>query len=367
MHLSTIIENLKKTTQMWSDFRNYYKIGQEAKPNRDQETQFLENKKLIAMLHDGFMEQLPDSKTATGRGQHNIGKLILEHVIRCVTLKHIKTFYENDHKNFEKDWDKSYMLLNETIDKLESKREALSGMSQSQYAFNNFKAKTKKQATDFMKGPVPRYIGFFVVIFVVPVIIQLTGLYNFQNIYKDIPFSFVEVLYIPVEDFWRTLDKNLPYTKIGHLPRSSWERDKDHRKLKEEKTLQAFNDITNESMYEWNTGRFTAELMEGSDGFQFEKFEILDTGEYVEIYLFCLKDSEKAKDFESSYHEHVAKLDSAQREEIETQSEIFRKLNFVGFFVSGNDELRTYYRNEFNTNERRNIVGRTTSGEEEKK
>ncbi|MBN1516867.1 hypothetical protein JXA32_09910 [Candidatus Sumerlaeota bacterium] len=362
------IDAIEKLTGNWVKFRDFYKIGManERKATPEEELEFLECKKSIAMLHDDFMAALPPANSVASRKKHNDGKSILQNVIKCVTIKHVTTFYETDHRSFEKAWDASYLLLNDTLDKLGHKRETLNNMSQSEYAMNNFKASVKANFNKFLKSPIPRVIGAVLLI-----VGGVSGLQYFKIIdLQEIPNRMPQTakLYGKAENVFRmSIMPNLRYTSFrSHMVKEDMAKTNQYRMQDPQADTQqlsnhldAFNQLVLRTTPDGSPVRFGDKIrtmmlsMTNQQGFEYQKIDVRNPGgndvaNTIHLYKFLLESVDRTEDFIREY----TQAPPGNRASFERNRRVYTHLNLLIVAelerVNSADEIFNDIEREFN-------------------
>jgi hypothetical protein len=142
----------------------------------EKESQFLEIKSRIAMLHDSFMEALTTNQ--------NIGQEVLNIISRAITLRHLSKQSTADVKKMEIEWHESYLLLNETIGVLEEKRNELAQINEAQYRAGKAAGVARQKVVGFFTSGGFKLAVILAVAFFCTVGIQWFGIYDWDELGK---------------------------------------------------------------------------------------------------------------------------------------------------------------------------------------
>ena len=337
------LKDVASLLEHWGVFREYYKIGEaKEKPTRDQEDAFLECKKKIAMLHDEFMETIPQNDTPSNRKKQKDGKSIIKHVIQCVTIKHIHTFYSNQHKEFERDWNDAYLLLNETIEKLEKKRDELKNVSYTQMATAEMKKKIQKQIGDFIKGPIPRYAGGALFFILIPIILQLTGLYDIQNVPVDFPKT--AKFYYPLENAYRSsFNPDLKYTNLEFTARVEGNLPNNYEFPSRQPQTGVMDAIAVVNQINYSSGLDLTSELQVAKGFSHENY-IVENGQPLDMYIFLLSTNSDAEAAYKVYLQWFNNLTEEEKSQINSSYSYFYTNNIFIFISSQSTNARNHFK-----------------------
>jgi hypothetical protein len=206
----------KELLALWRTFYDYFVLGvKNDNITPDKESQFLEIKSRIAMLHDSFMESLTKNQI--------IGQEVLSLISRAITLRHLSKQSTADVKKMEIEWHESYLLLNETIGVLEDKRNELAQVNEAQYRAGKAAGVARQKVTTFLtSGYLKLAVGTVVFLFLT-VGIQWLNIWDYDNLGTikalQTPYGWGKAM---VRKFW---NEDSPWPVIDAMyrpPASTW-------------------------------------------------------------------------------------------------------------------------------------------------
>ena len=345
------ISDLNKLKERWGDFREYYRIGEHKKKyTQAQEDEFLECKKNIALLHEEFIDTLPQSENKAARQMKKTAQVIIDHVIHCVSIKHVRSFYDQDHKLFEQDWNGVYLLLNETIGLLEDRREQIANMSHARMALSQSIDSFKEKTTAVLKGPLTKLVVVLALLIGVPYGLHVSGVFLLTDIPTKIPF--LAKPYNFVVNQLRKAGLSVPYTSLDDVQPDSSGRPSGYSSadLTSNQTL----DITEiwelmEAM-EFSGNKFVVPQTI-KDNVLTSRHERWRTGGgqgNLDLYLILLKNPGDVRSFGQEYTNWLNGLSDADRELMDGQVGLGRSSNVLFIAISANVEAREHYiKNEY--------------------
>lgn len=165
----------KELLDLWSVFHDYYLMGVKGENiTLDAESQFLEIKSRIAMLHDSFIDALTHDQ--------NIGQGMLKIVESAITLKHVNRQSPAETKKMEIEWHEAYLLLNQTIGSLEDRRNELANMSAAQVRAQKAAGATAQSMHNILtSGYFKLGVGAVVALFLT-VGVQFLGIFDWNSV-----------------------------------------------------------------------------------------------------------------------------------------------------------------------------------------
>jgi hypothetical protein len=165
----------KELLELWSVFHDYYVMGVKGENiTPEAESQFLDIKSRIAMLHDSFIDALTHDQ--------NIGQGMLKIVESAITLKHLSRQSPAETKKMEIEWHEAYLLLNQTIGALEDRRQELANMSAAQVRAQKAAGATAQNVRKVLtSGYFKLGVGAVLALFLT-VGVQLLGIFDWNSV-----------------------------------------------------------------------------------------------------------------------------------------------------------------------------------------
>lgn len=206
--LNRNLEETKELAARWSQFHEFFKLGVKGEGITPQaEYKFLELKTRIAMLHDGFLRSAPRDQ--------KIAQNVISIMAACILLRRIKGMNQVELQKIEYDWNEAYLLMTETISRLEDKRNELILVSETAFRFQQFRQRWLTSAFRTMQHPLFMGLAVCALLFFVFVGVPMLGLYDITRIKQDLPFT--ARFYDPVMGILRSAFSDLPYASADEI------------------------------------------------------------------------------------------------------------------------------------------------------
>ena len=205
------LADMKELMASWSKFSEFFIMGAKGEDlNPDKESQFLELKSRIAMLHDTFLESIE-------HGQ-KIAQDMLDIVQRSITLNHLSRLSVAEIKKMRLEWHDAYLLLSETIALLEEEKERLAEVKQIEYAFNQFKKNLAVQIHNIVTSVWLKVVGGAIAVLFIIWGIPNFGIYDYTELHN---YKTTQKPYDALARIYRnTLNHDFPYFGLKELERS---------------------------------------------------------------------------------------------------------------------------------------------------
>ncbi|MCX7718288.1 MAG: hypothetical protein N2111_07795 [Candidatus Sumerlaeaceae bacterium] len=200
----------KELLDLWSTFHDYYVMGVKGENiTPEAESQFLDIKSRIAMLHDSFIDALTHDQ--------NIGQGMLKIVESAITLKHLNRQSPAETKKMEIEWHEAYLLLNQTIGALEDRRNELANMSAAQVRAQKAAGATAQNVRKFLtSGYFKIGVGAAAALFLT-VGVQFLGIFDWNTVANmpalHAPYRMFKAIYRSV------IDAESPWPNIAVMSR----------------------------------------------------------------------------------------------------------------------------------------------------
>jgi hypothetical protein len=163
--------------KLWSVFQQFFESavsGEGVRP--ENEKKFLELKSRVAMLHDTFLEAVPEG------GAASVAQGMVENIVRSITLKHVNQLNGADVKKMQIEWHESYLLLNETIGHLEEKQIEISRVTKSQWQMMQMQRKVSRAIGDVVHNMVLRVAIVVGAVLVATIVLPIMGVFSYRGL-----------------------------------------------------------------------------------------------------------------------------------------------------------------------------------------
>lgn len=319
----------KELLALWNSFHQFFNLavkGENITPEK--ETQFMELKSRIAMLHDSFMDALTTNQ--------NVGQDVLTIITRAITLKHLGRLSTAETKKMEIEWHESYLLLNDTIAELDHRREELAQINETQYRAKKAAGAARQKAGKFFGSFYFKLAVTLAVLLGATIGVQMLGIYDYDELGKKpaltTPYQWGKYVV-------RKFKPDSPWVNIEVVPRkgyASWPSG-----LKAPKTItdvtkeEGAREVAQKAAPLGIAGPLNAALAGAQD---YRKEESEKSGSKpVEIHSFWYPTAAEAKDALDIWND--AKAKNTQSLPLLTEMTIFRDTNVVIAIMVQDHEL----------------------------
>jgi len=308
------VADMRELLQLWNSFHKYFAIavkgGEYITPDR--ETEFLQIKSRIAMLHDTFMGVL--------KHDQDIGQHVLSLVERSITLKHIHRLSVAEINKMQIEWHESYLLLSEMVASLEEQAEVISNINPTTYRIQ----KTKEKAILHFKNFVVS-IWFKVILIAIGIPILFTvvnHIWSFSNLKK---YKLTRKPYNIAVKYWRYVNPNIPFENTSEIPRKKGNRPAELEAESVNLSQQTATSIITQP-------DLKATLLGSNIQFSFEAYKYKNSRDKLFIMFFLSNEedsNDKMQEFMDNFLRWKNSLSAPERKNIEDYNDIFRINNVI--------------------------------------
>ncbi|NLD62095.1 hypothetical protein GX645_06535 [Candidatus Sumerlaeota bacterium] len=274
----------------WQTFHDFYDMAIKGEGlNAENEEKFLQIKSRIAMLTDSFIDALKEEEQETLA----VGQGIQKIVEASITMKILSRMDVATVKKAQLEWNESFILLTDTIGRLQNKREELLKVSELSVNTQKFITLIIQKVTSFFRSG-----GFKLAVGAAVVGVVLTVLFYFGLIHKlgDVPPA-RPVYNLIVDSVYRKFNPDFAWKKIDHLAAFPWHAGRGYNDP--ESASESQDDIIAKLTRLTGDATFTNTLNSNTREFRAMNAEprVNDLGDKkASYYTFLLSDSKTAKD-----------------------------------------------------------------------
>ncbi len=322
----------KELLALWNTFHQFFSIGVKGEAiTPEKESQFLELKSRIAMLHDSFMEALTANQ--------NIGQDVLNVITRAITLKQLNRLSTADTKKLEIEWHEVYLLLNDTIAVLEQKRRDLDDINESQFKAKRAAGLAKQKVGNFFGSFYFKLFAIIVAVLFVTIGIQTLGVYDYDDLGKisslRTPYNWgkAAVRVVVPDSPWPTIDS------MYRKPHSGWPGGLLEAEVDSEVTTDEAAANLARMMAPTGIGAQVGPMLQKAVESKKETAS-KQRGDGVDIYTFRFADADQAKAVEDLWTKTERQFASQQPgPPIIGRLDMVRSVNVLTILESANPEL----------------------------
>lgn len=322
----------KELLAHWNTFHQFFNIAVKGDAiTSEKESQFLDLKSRIAMLHDSFMDALTANQ--------NIGQDVLSVITRAITLKQLNRLSTADTKKLEIEWHEVYLLLNDTIAVLEQKRKDLDAINESQYKAKRAAGLAGQKAGKFFGSFYFKLAAILVALLFVTIGIQTLGIYDYDDLGKisalRTPYNWgkAAVRVVKPDSPWPTIDS------MYRKPHSGWpgglllaEVDTE---VTQEQAAAALARLTAPT----RVGQQFGTSLQAAVEYKKEK-STKQQGDGVDIYTFRFANADQAKELDELWTKTTRQFaGKPQAPDVAQRLAIARSVNILSIVYSANPEM----------------------------
>ncbi len=308
------VADLRELLQLWNSFHKYFAIAVKGGEyiTHERETEFLQIKSRIAMLHDTFMSVL--------KHDQDIGQHVLSLVERSITLKHINRLSVAEINKMQIEWHESYLLLSETEASLEEQAEVISKINPTTYKMQKMKEKAILHIRTFVTGIWFKVILVFIGI---PILLMIVNqFWSFSNLKK---YKLTRKPYNAVVKYWRYVNPNMPFENVSEIRRKKDNRPADLESETVNLTQQTATSIIAQP-------DLKATLLGSNMQFSYEAYKYKNSRDKLFIMFFLSNEEDsnaKMQEFMDNFLRWKNSLSATERKMIEDYNDVFRINNAI--------------------------------------